>query len=193
MLSNHSFLATTIATFNHVSIFAAAPIPLLIYLGNRIGGTAPVDIYQKHRDTDGWRWKKEPKRDSFKYIIKKSNLRKPGTKVALVLSLSGQVQLDEVDKILPNAPRYEITIPKPDRDYLQYHSQLEKFASTYRDVLTEIRKRHGSRCEVYLFPAVPVSVAVTCGKELLPKADPRINVYDLDNECGGFVPTLTIN
>lgn len=178
---------------DHLSIFAAAPMPLLMYLGNRIGGATPVDVYQKHRDIDDWKWKKEPKRDVFRYIVKKNATNNPGTKVALVLSLSGQVQMNEVAKVLRSAPRYEITIPKPDRDYLQHRSQLAKFAYVYRRLLTEIRKKHGSRCEVYLFPAVPVSVAVTCGKELLPKADPRIHVYDLDNEHGGFVPTLIIN
>ena len=103
------------------------------------------------------------------------------------------MQSDEVHKVLPNAPHYEITVAKPHRDYLQRRSQLAIFAQVYRQLLTEIRQRHGSNCEIYLFPAVPVSVAVTCGKELLPKADPRLHVYDLDNERGGFVPTLTIN
>lgn len=178
---------------DHLSVFAVAPIPLLMYLGNRIGGATPVDIYQKHRDADDWIWKKEPKRDTFKYIVKKNGLKNSSTKVVVILSLSGLVQVDEVTKVLPNAPRYEITIPKPDRDYLQHRSQLTKFAYIYHRILTEIRKRHGSKCEIYLFPAVPVSVAVACGKELLPKVDPHIHVYDVDNERGGFIPTLTIN
>ena len=178
---------------DHLSIFAVAPMPLLMYFGNRIGGATPIDVYQKHRSTDDWKWKKEPKHDTFNYIVKKSSTKKSGTKVALIISLSGQIQLDEVTKILPNAPLYEITIPKPDRDYLQRRSQLAKFAYVYRQLLTEIRARHGSKCEVYLFPAVPVSVAITCGKELLPKADPRVHVYDTDNERGGFVSTLIIN
>ena len=178
---------------DHLSIFAVAPIPLLMYLGNQIGGATPVEIYQKHRDTDDWKWKSEPKRNAFKYLIRKSGQKKQGTKIALILSLSGQVQLDEVEKVITDAPLYEITILKPDRDYLQHRSQLAKFAETYRQLLTEIRKRYGSKCEIHLFPAVPVSLAVTCGRELLPKADPHVHVYDLDNERGGFVHTLSIN
>ena len=178
---------------DHLSVFAVAPIPLLIYLGNQIGGATPVEIYQKHRDTDDWNWRSEPKRDPFKYLVKRSRHNQPGTKIALILSLSGQVQRDEVEKVMTDAPLYEITIPKPDRNYLQHRSKLAKFSETYRKLLTEIRQRHGSECEIHLFPAVPVSVAVTCGKELLPKADPRVHVYDFDNERGGFVQTLTIN
>ena len=178
---------------DHFSVFAAAPIPLLVHLGTCIGGATPVDIFQKQRDTDDWKWKKEPKRESFKYIVKRSGTNKPGKKVALVLSLSGRISRDEVAKVLPGSPRYEITIGQPSRDYLRHRSQLKEFARVYRQLLTEIRARHGSKCEVCLFPAVPVSVAVTCGKELLPKADPCLHVYDLDNDRGGFVPTLTIN
>ena len=99
----------------------------------------------------------------------------------------------EVATVLAGAPRYEITIAHPGRDYLRYRSQLNAFATVYRQLLAEIRTRHGSECEVWLFPAVPVAVAVTCGRELLPKADPCLHVYDFDREQGGFTRTLTIN
>jgi len=177
----------------HLSIFAIAPIPLLMFFGNRIGGAIPTDIYQKHRDTDDWKWKDEPKHNSFKYIVNRRRGNDGCSKVALVLSLSGKVHIDEVRKILPDAPLYEIAVTKPNRDFLQFRSQLTKFSEVYRQVLTNIREQHGGSCEVCLFPAVPVSVAITCGRELLPKADPRVLVYDFDNDYGGFVPTLTIN
>jgi hypothetical protein len=178
---------------DHFSVFAVAPIPLLVHLGLCIGGATPVDVFQKHRDTDDWKWKGEPKRSTFKYRIKRSGITRPGRKVALVLSLSGRIDPAEIAKVLPDAPRYEITIGQPSRDYLRHRSQLQEFAKVYRTLLTEIRERHGAECEISLFPAVPVAVAVTCGKELLPKADPRLRVYDLDNAQGGFVSTLTIN
>lgn len=181
------------SNINHLSIFAIGPIPLLMHLGNRIGGSTSVDIYQKHRDVDDWKWKDEPDSGATDYLVSRSDVEILGTKVALILSLSGKIHVSEVDKVLPNTPRYEIAIPIPDRDYLQYRSQLEKFAKVYRQLLMEIREKHGSDCEIHLFPAVPVSVAVTCGKELLPKVDPKIHVYDFDNERGGFISTLTIN
>jgi hypothetical protein len=177
----------------HLSVFAIGPIPLLIYLGNRIGGATPADIYKKHRDTDNWTWNKEPKNYSFKYKVERDLKNKSGSKIALVLSLSGKVASEEVKKVLKNGPLYEITIPTPDRDFLHYRSQLIEFSSIYRALLTEIRERHGNDCEIYIFPAIPVSIAVTCGRELLPKADPGIIVYDYDQARGGFVSTLKIN
>lgn len=177
----------------HLSVFAIAPMPLLIHLGNRIGGSTPVEIYQKHRNTDDWKWKKEPKRNNFRYFVRARNVNKRSRKVAVILSLSGKIHPAEVDTVLPNAPNYEITIKKPSRDFLQHRSQLSEFARVYRELLARIRGLHGGNCEISLFPAVPVSVAVTCGHELLPKADPRVTVYDRDSEHKGFVPTLTIN
>lgn len=178
---------------SHLSVFAIGPIPLLIHLGNRIGGTMPIDVYQKHRDTDDWKWKEEIGSSNTAYTVTRNDIETPGTKVALILSLSGKIQSNEVEKILPNTPKYEISIPVPDRDYLQYRSQLAKFAKVYRQLLTEIRVKHGADCEIHLFPAIPVSAAVTCGKELLPKVDPKIHIYDFDNQRGGFISTLTIN
>ena len=177
----------------HLSIFAIAPIPLLIYLGNRIGGTTPTDIYQKHRDTDDWKWRRDPRRGTFGYIVRKSARKKGAKRVALILSLSGQVNHADVKKAVGNVPWYEITIHKPDRDYLKRRSQLVMFAEKYREVLTDIRTLYGGDSEIVLFPAIPVSVAIACGRELLPKSDPRLVVYDNTNDKGGFVETLKIN
>ena len=176
----------------HLSIFAAAPIPLLMYFGNQIGGSIPTEIYQKHRDADDWKWKQEPATDSFSYAVTRSGIDNSVPRVAIVLSLSGKIKGEEVRAVLSNAPLYEISIDNPNRDFLQYPSQLKKFSGVYRELLGEVRERHGSKCEIHLFPAVPVAVAIACGRELLPKADPKVHVYDLDGERG-FVPTLTIN
>lgn len=176
---------------NHLSVFAVGPISTLMCLGNCIGGSRQADIYQKHRDSDDWKWKDEPKGYSFKYKVIKSNSDKSSKKIALILSLSGKVNRSEVEAILKDVPYYEITISKPDRDYLQYQSQLHGFTKTYRALLAEIRSCHGNDCEINLFPAIPVSVAVSCGRELLPKADPKVLVYDYDST--GFKPILKIN
>lgn len=41
----------------HISVFAIAPIPLLVYLGWRLDDKTPTRLYQKHRDPFvGWSW-----------------------------------------------------------------------------------------------------------------------------------------
>lgn len=177
----------------HLSIFALAPIPLLVHFGNQIGNIVPADLYQKHRDTDDWKWKEEPANDSFTYILTKDKKTAPSPVVALVLSLSGKVHAEEFRKILLDAPSYEIEIEEPNPEFLLYRSRLNKFRVMYRQVLSEIRACHGSDCVIHLFPAVPAPIAVLCGKELLPKSDPSVLVYDHDRAKGGFTPILTVN
>src|SRR5438874_10938819 len=43
---------------NHLSVFALAPIPLLIELGRLLGDIAPADVYQLHREPAGLPWAK---------------------------------------------------------------------------------------------------------------------------------------
>jgi hypothetical protein len=177
----------------HISIFALAPIPLLIHLGNRIGNLIPGDLYQKHRDTDDWKWKIEPKSDRFEYSVSRSNFRKKSKNIVLILSLSGKVHAAEYQNLLLDCPIFEIATKELDTSFLPYRSRLEKFRKIYRQILSEIRTKYGDDCTVHLFPAIPAPVAVLCGKELIPKSDPTLIIYDNDKVKGGFIKTLTIN
>jgi len=55
------------------------------------------------------------------------------------------------------------------------------------------RVRDGSQCIIHLFPAVPAPIALLCGRELLPKADPSLMVYDYVDNKQGFKFALQVN
>lgn len=176
----------------HISIFALGPIPLLMKLGNTIGNTISADLYQRHRDTENWAWKSEND-EPFDYDMREV-LEKDSKDVALVLSLSGKIHKEEVYKVLKNKPHlYEIYIEEPNTGFLNQKSRLEKFRETYRSLLSKIRDRHGEDVKIHIFPAIPAPIAVLCGRELLPKSDPSIIVYDHEKDKEGFIPILTIN
>lgn len=176
----------------HLSIFALGPMPLLMKLGNSIGNTIAADIYQCHRDTGKWEWKPETD-ESFEYTIREALV--PESKdVALVLSLSGKIHEDEIYKVFSEKPHlYEISMEAPNTGFLSQKSRLEKFRVKYREILSRIRARHGEDVRIHLFPAVPAPIAVLCGRELLPKSDPSVIVYDHEKDKGGFVRILTVN
>ena len=176
----------------HISVFALAPIPLLIFLGTRLSNKVPMDVYQRHRDTEDWAWKKTGK--PVRYSVRKRIVRK-GKSVALLLSLSGTIPLSS----LPESTRkkstiYEITLegitPKP--TYLRQRKDLEDFRSAYQEAMGLILQEHGLVDFIQLFPAVPAPIAVLCGRELLPKTHPRLHVYDYDKAKGGFNLELKI-
>ncbi len=177
---------------SHLSVFALGPIPALVKLGATIGNTIAADLFQFHRDTKNWSWMEETN-EAFEFILNEQS-GKNAEHVAIVLSLSGKIHFEEVYRVLPENPMvYEITLDEPTPSFLNQKSQLEKFRKIYRDLLTQIRERHGSAVVIHLFAAIPAPIAVLCGREILPKSDPTIVVYDQEKNQGGFIKILTIN
>ena len=165
----------------HLSIFALAPIPLLIYLGNKLGDILPMEIFQRQRVTEDWIWKKTDK-DVQQYSLDIIRPARKGNKdVVLELSLSDTIDSDSIHRILKDElPWYRLAIPSPHRDHLKSKAQWCEFSDLYHLTLSRISADAGKGCEIHMFPAVPVSVAVQMGRSLLPKADARIHVYDFN-------------
>lgn len=189
---NHAFrTGNNEMRYDHLSIFALAPIPALVHFGNQVGNIVPTQLFQKHRDTGDWKWKSEA--EDIEFLYNKPSDDGSSNKVALVLSLSGTIKEDSYTSITGEAPVYEITITKPNPAFLNSEETIHEFKKVYRQVLSEIQALHGSDAEILLFPAAPAPIAVACGQELLPKADPYLTVYDFDHEHDGFIETLTVN
>lgn len=175
----------------HYSVFALAPIPVLIALGREIGDKVVVDLFQRHRDQT-WRW-----RDEAPAIEYETKIRRAGTDplaVALVLSLSGSVTDESLpSRVHANHHIYELTLrsESPSREFLRQRADLQKFRFAYRELLSKIMRDHSGLKQIALFPAVPAPIAIACGQELLPKAHPEVLVHD--NMKDSFVPCITIN
>jgi len=179
---------------NNLSVFALAPIPLLIQLGKCLGNKISSDIYQRHRDAQDWIWKKNTAGKSFRYIVKKRCINSKNKKIVLILSLSGKIHHNEIkDLIGKKVARYEITIERPSPNFLKTRKHLLKFKEIYRNLISEIRSKHGPKCQIHLFPAIPAPIAVLCGQELLPKSDPQLYIYDYNKEKNGFRFIFNIN
>lgn len=176
----------------HLSVFAAASMPLLIHFGWELGSIIPSEVYQLHRDSKSWKWH-EPSEQDQGYIIEKPSPEEAADTctVALNLSLSGVIQPEEIAAVMTEPYcTYRVTIPCPGPDFLKSREQLDLFAGEMRALLTDIRTVHKAECAIHLFPAVPLSIAVKLGQILLPKADPPMNVYELQN--GNFRHALTV-
>ncbi len=178
----------------HVSLFALAPIPILMFLGSQLSNKVPVDVFQRHRDTEDWVWKSSGRPVEYKFH--KIHTGRRTDNVALILSLSGKIHIDSLpSKIDKTYSMYEITLAEgaPNPTYLRLREDLVKFKEIYQGALRTILRDHGNIREIHIFPAVPAPVAVLCGKELLPKVDPKLLVYDFDKNQGGFNFILEVN
>lgn len=175
---------------SHLSVFALAPMPLLIELGRLLSDIPAADVYQLRREPADWKWRDEP--NSFEYRID-SPADTSGKTVALVLALSADVVPERVTSVLgEHACVWTVTHAKPGNDYLQSKVQLQEFRRTMRDVFNRIKAAHGEDANLNLFPAVPVAAAVEIGRTWMPKADLPFQIYDQNREVGGFVRVLEI-
>lgn len=177
----------------HISLFALAPMPLLVLLGSKLSNKVPLDIYQRHRDTEDWTWKKEGKSVAYEFRQLQSNAK--GNRVALVLSLSGRIPKVAVpERVRASASIYEITLQgeRPTPTFLRLREDLENFRITYQEALGTILKNHGIVDLIDLFPAVPAPIAVLCGRERLAKVHPRLHVYDYNKKMGGFISAMEV-
>ena len=170
----------------HISVFAIGPMPLLIYLGARLGDKVPSDLYQLHRSGPPWNW--PPEGASVKFVHRVIEDRGAGSKAALLLSLSGPISPDAIPSdIRETHTLHEIAlngvVPTP--GFLNSRQSLEEFRKTYHEVQSVIAEMHGDTSPISLFPAVPAPIAVSCGRDRLQKVRPPLRVYEFNRADGG--------
>jgi CBASS immunity sensor of nucleotide second messenger signals/HNH endonuclease len=178
----------------HLSLFALAPMPLLIFLGTQLSNKVPLDLYQRHRDTEDWTWKQSGK--PVEYTFRTLHIGAEPRRAALLLSLSGTGPREHLPPEIDSSfSVYELTLSdaSPDPTFLRTRRDLQNFRIAYQSALAAIAKTQGKIDEIHLFPAVPAPIAVLCGRELLPKVHPALRVYDYDKTKGGFTHQLTVN
>ena len=181
----------------HLSVFAIGPMPLLMFLGKCMGDTVPADLYQAHRniaDTNQtWSWPVDEEETKTSYIVNHHRVNNTDENVAMVLSVSGEISRDRYERFAEeDFSIYEITVADPSVHFLKSRKQLEGFSRVYRNLLNDIQATHGDLCRVSIIPAVPVSIAVECGRTILPTSDLDIFVCEYDSQ-GGYRTVLKIN
>ncbi len=178
----------------HVSVFALGPIPLLVYLGSCLSDKVPLTLHQRHRDTEGWRWK--AKGEVVSYESRALRDGSDPASVALLLSLSGRIRADDLPEVIDDRfTVYEITLAgvEPTLRFLDLEESLRAFRDVFLGSMRRLVASHAGLARLHLFPAVPAPVAVAVGRDLMPKRDPAVLVYDFDKRAGGFAPALEVN
>lgn len=173
-----------------VAVFAIARIPLLIELGARLDDKLQTLVFHRHRRDDGnaWTWPADPG-PPIEFEVAQLCANDPGL-VALIVSLSGTIRLDELpEEIQMSHTIYELRpAPSqiPDPMLVRSPRTLENFEATARRFLAMIERDHGKVERVCLFPSLGVAPAVTLGRVLMPQLSPAWLVFDRDEDRGFF-------
>jgi hypothetical protein len=175
----------------HFSVFALAPIPLLIKLGTLFTDKVDIDVYQPIREPKTWRWQAFP--EGFELIIKEPDSF--NNSPALVISLSDKIKYERIFKVLgKEVSIWELTVEDAfiGNDMIRSQAQLSLIRTAIRKLMVRIKQKHGFNTSLYVFPAMPVSCSIEMGRVRMPKADMTWIIYDQNNKVGKFIKALTI-
>lgn len=183
----------TSGDIKHLSVFAFARIPFLIYFGYKLDDKLAVTFYQYQRGREKpWHWDNDAKAESFGFEKRQSGNPK---KITLLVSISAAIDIDKVlSSVGSDTTIYEI-LPKngslPRRDILLNQTSFYNFSKTYRDFLSYLELNYPGITEIQLIPAVPLTVAIACGQGLMKNVHPKLTIYDF--VIDSYIPTITIN
>ena len=165
----------------HFSLFALAPQPLLVKLGTLFSDMYSVDVYQKHREPDTWEWQDLQNGNIDNPFILNTPSEYKG-KVVLILALSAPIT-ERIKQfyIKEKTSVWEITIEKPQLDFLQYSKQLVYFRNIVREVFKDIKQKCPNK-EIYVHMAMPNACAVEFGRGWMHKVDADLVLYDTYND-----------
>lgn len=173
----------------HISVFAFAPMPLNMQLGVYLGNKGEVSTYQWDRTRETWLYRSERELDRQAFAfddVPASNERE----LAVALSISAEVSLTAIEAVLPGTPIVNFRVPDPRPTVVEDSDDVRHFRSQFTSFLAKVRNQGYRR--VHLFPAMPLSLAVELGRQILPKADPRVVVWDFQ-DSNKFVRTLELD
>lgn len=173
----------------YLDIFGLAQIPILAYIGYKLGDCVPATVHQAQRAEPQWEW---PQNSRIRHVgFQYEELPTDAVKeLAVVISVSGRIQQADVKRAVPGIRICVLDIPDPSPAVVDCEAVQEEFVSVWRKFLSELHKRYG-RIKLHVFPALPNSLAVELGRCVFPKVAPETQVWDYYD--GNFIPTFVWN
>lgn len=179
-----------------LAVFGFARIPVLVFLGSRLDDKIPTLVFQRQRSDgdDAWRWPSEAgEAVTFRVEVAKSGSKESG--VSLVLNLSGTVQTGDLPPAVQQSDTVYVLEPSapasPGVSVVSSAATLANFEDAMRSFLAGLEESNGDVGHISIFPAVPVSAAVSIGRVLMPGVTPAVKVFDRDDR-GVFFEALEI-
>lgn len=179
-------------SLRHISVFALARWPLLVYLGARLGDKLDTDVYQRHRASESWAWPDDPAENRFSVEVVADGA--PDCDVVLVLSMSAAVHAHEVPTTLKNCGIYRITPAgalTPHSDVVDSPTALKCAELDLRAVLADIEQHHKTAKRLHVLGAAPLSVFVALGRVANREIHPPLILHDRVEDQ--YLPVMEVN
>lgn len=177
---------------HHLSVFAFARLPLLVYLGSKLDDTIPTEIYQRHRAGESWDWGAQAEIVGFQAVPVGDCVASGMTEAILIVNVSGTIQVTELPNELESLPAYQLhpTTGTPGPDMLRRRESLANFVSAVRGFFSSLEQDAKTIRKLHVFGALPISAAVALGRAHDPQVHPTLTIYDRTRT--GYLPVLEI-
>ncbi|WP_419919559.1 SAVED domain-containing protein [Candidatus Poriferisocius sp.] len=174
----------------HISVFAMARLPLLVYFGSRLDDTIDCDIYEPRSEIAPWIWGEKTKPVEFIWRCN-SEPSDTSTEAVLVVNASGTTHTPPTQ--LAPLPTYTIEPvgETPKVGTVSSRATLMSFERILRDLLGELESSVKNLERLHVLAAAPVSVAITIGRSIGWGIHPNLVTYDLINKTYRFAMEIT--
>jgi hypothetical protein len=180
---------------DHVSVFAIAPIPLLVYLGHLLDDKIGVDVYRRARvDSDrAWCWPTEQS-DPPKFVSSMEQVDADAAEAVVLVSVSGSVSRARIPESLKTLPRIELRLNElvPNLNRLDSPEAIASFGAAWRDTLGRVEHDLPSVDRLHVLAAVPVPAAIAMGRYRSRSANPALVIYQR-NTKDTYIAALEID
>lgn len=163
----------------HISVFAIAPVPLLVYLGWHLGDKTPTRLFQKHRDQFvGWSWSDQG--DPVEFEVTSSDGDASVEDVVLVCALTSEVNRVAFPDALDGCPVIEVRpVGTSSRATLLAQEQsLLTFGESWRVALATAEAQFPNAKRWHLVASAPVTASIEAGRALVRGIHPSVTVYE---------------
>lgn len=166
-------------SITHLSVFALARLPLLVYLGAKLDDGFPLDVYQRHRSSGSWSWPTDVLTAGFT-VTPSVDGNRDAAEGVLIINLSGTTPLADLPPGLNGMPHWALdSNGDTAEDVFRSPADLAAFVETIRAFFTGQEGTHKGIKRLHLFGAMPLSSALAFG--ICLKSDglrPVVVLYD---------------
>lgn len=179
----------------HLSVFAFARFPLLVYLGARLDDSLDVDVFQRHRASQNWVWP-DLSEEEPQFVFRRDD--PPGDRgstdceAVLIVNATGTIHRQELPPAVAGLPVLIIELDGARHpDSVSSRAVRDSFERALREMLGRLEQTDKSVRRLHVFAAAPVSVGITLGRAVGWGIHPDLLVYDRIGDQT-YAPTLEI-
>ena len=184
---NSLVLLLNATRIGHISLFAIAPMPLLVKLGTLLNEKFHVDVYQRHRNPANWN-RLDERTPNFCLIKPTDSTKQP----VIAFSVSADISERIINLYSNSASIWHVKVDNPNMDIMRTLKQQDQFRELVRNLLSEI-SGITSFAGINIHMAMPVSCAIELGRVWMPKAHKSLVLYDYSNNTENKTITIENN